>query len=161
MKLTLVLLYLLCCDSFAATSMTSIVGESSITKLNKISESSLNWYFSWGQSSDLSKLEYCNTTDRNVELCNHSAAKGFRIDKETVCRVSLEKLENKVKNGKFELVAEVATVDCDSEDRSFQLNDFYCPIAIATPNPSQSFTFNKGKTLLGKFSISCGKKLRF
>lgn len=160
MKLSIVLLFFLCSHSFAATSIKSTEGESRITKLDKLSDSSLNWFFSWGQSSDLSKNQYCNTTDRNVENCNNSAANGFQIDKDTVCRVSLEKLEDKAKNGKFEPVAEVATVDCNSEDRSFQLNDFACALAKGSSNPSQSLNFNKGKTFLGKFSISCAKKLR-
>ena len=154
----LVLLSLLCSYSFASTSITSVDGKSKITKLNKISDSSLNWFFSWGESTDISKLKNCNTTNQNVEVCNNSENNGFRIDKETVCRVSLEKVED-VKNGKLEPIAEVATIDCNSGDRSFQLNDFFCPIPKGSINPSQSFTFKKDKTFLGKFSISCSKKL--
>lgn len=159
MKMILVLSLIICGNGFAATSIKSVEGPTHVMTLKSISESSLNWYFHWGQGSDSLKYATCNTMDVNVKACASYAEKGFRIDKDTVCRVTLERLGTLRKGGSPIPSAEVATVDCESGDRSFQLNDLVCFYDKSLGKPSQSLTFNKGTAQLGKFSISCGKKL--
>ncbi len=158
MKLFLLFVSLLNASAFAATTITATDENLKITKLQKLSDSSMNWYFNWGVSLGLDKGgEYCNSTETNVDKCNTNAIDGFRIDKDTVCRVSLEKLEEKQKNGKLVMIAEVATVECESGDRSFQLNDYICN--HKSGGESQSFTFSKNKKVIGQFGISCARRI--
>lgn len=142
MKSIVLIVSLFSFQSFAATSIRSndVNNDLVITKMKSLKESTQFWSFSWG--TDIKKRESCNNIDNQKELCNTLVEKGFNINKDIACKVSIERLENKAKSDKkLSQIGEVATVECDMNGNTFELNDVSCFQNGKSQTVSQDFVF--------------------